>query len=63
MIAWMFRKVNGKYLNFVPAFVAIREPPCGENLGSTEPVDYPAAYIVDEKFPVIDPESNTTRLE
>ncbi|CAF1530384.1 unnamed protein product, partial [Didymodactylos carnosus] len=44
-------------------FVADREPPCGVNLGFVEPLDYPATYMVDERYPVIDQETNETRLE
>ncbi|CAF1538415.1 unnamed protein product, partial [Didymodactylos carnosus] len=56
-------KVNKKFLHFIPALVADREPPCGVNLGSVEPMDYPATYMVDERYPVIDQETNETRLE
>ena len=59
----MFSKVQNKVLNFIPAFAGTREPPCGVNLGHIEPLNYPANYLVDEQFPIIDPETNETRLE
>lgn len=57
------RKVNKKYLDFLPAFVTTSEARCDVNLGSDEPVDYPADYMVDDRFPVIDIETNITHLE
>ncbi|CAF0932936.1 unnamed protein product [Didymodactylos carnosus] len=48
------RKVIGQYLNFIPAFVIDRAALCGESLGPVEPLDYPAQYIVDDRFPVTD---------
>ncbi|CAF1360511.1 unnamed protein product [Didymodactylos carnosus] len=47
-----------KFLNFIPDFVTIREPPCDVNLGTIEPINYPANYMIDERSPVIDVEIN-----
>jgi hypothetical protein len=59
----IFRKVRNQLLDFLPAFVDNREPVCGVDLGLIEPRDYPANYMVDEKFPVIDAETNVSRTE
>ncbi len=55
--------VNKKYVNFLPAFVTTREVRCDVNLGHVEPLDYPANYMTDDRFPVIDIETNVTHLE
>jgi hypothetical protein len=54
---------ENKFLDFIPQFVAVHESPCGVNLGTTEPLDYPANYIVDERSTVIDVENNITHSE
>jgi hypothetical protein len=59
----IYRMVNKKYVNFLPAFVTTREIRCDVNLGHVEPLDYPANYMIDDRFPVIDIETNVTHLE
>ena len=59
----MFRRVDGQFINYIPAFINTREAPCRTDLGSIEPLNYPANYSMDEKFPIIDLETNTTRTE
>jgi hypothetical protein len=36
---------------------------CSENLGPTEPRDYPDQYTFDDHFPVTDVETNTKSIE
>jgi len=36
---------------------------CRTDLGSAEPLNYLAHYSVDDKFPAIDLDTNTTRIE
>jgi hypothetical protein len=52
-----------KFLNFIPQFVSAHEPLCGVNLGTNEPLDYPANYIMDERKRIIDIENNTIHSE
>ena len=52
-----------KFLNFIPLFSTTYETKCGVNLGTIEPLDYPANYIIDERSTIIDVENNITRLE
>ncbi|CAF1314555.1 unnamed protein product [Adineta ricciae] len=40
-----------------------REHPCRADLGHIKPRKYPAKYSVDDKFPVVDLETNVTRTE
>ncbi|UJR13093.1 hypothetical protein I4U23_000117 [Adineta vaga] len=56
-------KVFQKLIDFIPAFVTVREPACRTDLGIIEPLDNPANYSIDDKFPVLDLESNTTIVE
>lgn len=57
------RRANKQLINFIPAFVDIREPPYRTDLGVIEPLNYPANYSVDEKFPIFDAETNATHVE
>ncbi|CAF1456265.1 unnamed protein product, partial [Didymodactylos carnosus] len=52
-----------KFLNFIPDFATIREPPCGVNLGTIEPINYPANYMIDTRSSVNNMEINVTRKE
>ncbi|CAF1032593.1 unnamed protein product, partial [Didymodactylos carnosus] len=56
-------KVKEQYLSFISAFGTDRTALCSESLGPVEPLDYPAQYIVDDRFPVIDAGINVVRLE
>ena len=58
-----YREDRKKWLNILPEFATISESKCGESLGSIEPVDYPADYMVDEYFPVTNIETNVTHIE
>ena len=59
----IFRKIQGQYPNSIPNFNSDRIAYCGESLGPEEPVNYPAPYSLDEKYPVVDIESKTKRIE
>jgi hypothetical protein len=50
-------------MNYLPAFVNTIESLSRTDLGSAEPLDYPANYSVDDKFAAIDLDTNTTRIE
>jgi hypothetical protein len=50
-------------LNFIPTFSTASERACRADLGPVEPLNYPANYSYDEKFPVVDVERNVTRTE
>jgi len=64
-MVWYYRSTGAdkKILNFIPLFVDNHEAPCGENLGTLEPLDYPANYMMDERKEVIDLENNVTHSE
>ena len=56
-------RANEEYLNFIPSFASTREHPCRADLGRVKPRKYPAAYSVDEKFPVVDIDTNVTHTQ
>ncbi|CAM4754010.1 unnamed protein product [Rotaria magnacalcarata] len=56
-------KTTSIYLNVLSAFTTTHESLCGSNLGSDEPLDYPADYMIDDRHPAIDPEIKLTHLE
>ncbi|CAF4850041.1 unnamed protein product [Rotaria socialis] len=57
------RKIDGKFPNYMDSFINDYYSICGSNIGSTEPSNYPAEYIVDNHFPVIDLSTNKKRTE
>ncbi|CAF3754668.1 unnamed protein product [Adineta steineri] len=59
----IFRRVDRQFINYIPAFVNTRECPCRTDLGTIEPLDYSFNYSIDENFPVIDLDTNTTSIE
>ncbi len=59
----MFKKINGRYPNYIPAFTHDHVANCGVNLGPEEPPNYPAKYWLDDHFPVKDVETNAERIE
>ena len=63
ILTYIQRKAKNKYLNFIPTFANLHESICGSNLGSSEPLNYPASYLVDEHYPVIDAETNTVSIQ
>ena len=60
---YRYMEMDQKFLNFIPLFSTAHETKCGANLGTTEPLDYPTNYIIDERSTIIDVENNITRLE
>jgi len=59
---WTSRVVEQVKL-YQTEFASFIESPCGVNLGTIEPLDYPANYMIDERSPIIDLETNTSRSE
>jgi hypothetical protein len=57
------RKVNGHHPKMIPTFSIDQVAYCGENLGPNEPQNYPAKYILDDHFPVVNIETNVTTSE
>ncbi|CAF4523886.1 unnamed protein product [Rotaria socialis] len=57
------RKIDGKFPHYIDSFINDYYSICGNNIGSTEPSNYPAEYIVDNHFPVIDLSTNKKRTE
>ncbi len=56
-------KVDQQFLNFIPAFITVGESACRTSLGLVKPLDYPANYSYDDKLPVVDVETNVSRIE
>ncbi|UJR24212.1 hypothetical protein I4U23_027179 [Adineta vaga] len=50
-------------MNFIPNFASTREHQCRIDLGRFKPRKYPAEYSVDDRFPVVDVETNVTRMK
>ncbi|CAF3842285.1 unnamed protein product [Rotaria sp. Silwood1] len=44
-------------------FATTHESLCAVNLGSDEPLNYPPDYMMDDRYPAIDPETKLTHLE
>ncbi|UJR12829.1 hypothetical protein I4U23_017003 [Adineta vaga] len=50
-------------MNFIQNFASTREHQCRIDLGRFKPRKYPAEYSVDDRFPVVDVETNVTRMK
>jgi hypothetical protein len=59
----IFRRVDRKFINYLPTFINRIESLCRTDLGSAELLEYLAHYSVDDKFAAIDLDTNTTRIE
>jgi hypothetical protein len=59
----IFRRVDRKFINYLPTFINRIESLCRTDLGSAEPLEHLAHYSVDDKFAAIDLDTNTTRIE
>ena len=57
------RRINRRYVDYIPLFNNDSVGYCGANLGLVEPIDYPSDYFLDAKFPVVDLEAEVQTVE